>query len=473
MAAFKAALLFIVFCALNCANGQHNCLATCRTVCDGQVPDGPSNLSRGKKGPKGEKGNTGMPGQKGETNKHVVSKHASKLERLETTVGRQSALIEENSLLIENHQRIVDQQSLLIEKQSLLLRKSSLAVENQSLIIKHQSDALKENSALIDELSSCEVAPIENSSNNVTSMSRPTNSSSALLRHNKTTLLRHGDAVEYQCEAGYIPTGAAVRRCQRGKLDPYFSIEPFSCVEICSQTPCEKNGKCISNLDVEDYYTCLCDLPFFGKNCEKEHCKDTEPCLNGGSCQSIAGGTGYKCTCLPKFYGDNCQFEYCKDTNPCLNGGTCTTNDELYECTCVYGYGGPNCEIDNCFRFEIPSSTVDYYDAKNICINLGGEIVSRLLGNDGLNYHSEIWRVVNSVNYSFWIGIVDGESEGTWKFTNGEPATNIIFSWSHGEPNNNGNQDCAYFLRRSRNLDDVRCTVHTCSVLCQLPNNRC
>ena len=40
-------------------------------------------------------------------------------------------------------------------------------------------------------------------------------------------------------------------------------------LEICSQTPCENNGKCISNLDVEDYYTCLCDLPFFGKNCEK------------------------------------------------------------------------------------------------------------------------------------------------------------------------------------------------------------
>ena len=154
MAAFKAAFIFIVFCALNCVNGQHNCLATCRTVCDDQVTDGPTNLSRGKKGPKGEKGNTGMPGQKGETNKHVVSKHASKLERLETIVGRQSALIEENSLLVENHQRIIDQQSLLIEKQSLLLRKSSLAVENQSLIIKHQSDVLKENSALIDELSS-------------------------------------------------------------------------------------------------------------------------------------------------------------------------------------------------------------------------------------------------------------------------------------------------------------------------------
>ena len=50
-------------------------------------------------------------------------------------------------------------------------------------------------------------------------------------------------------------------------------------------------------------------------------------------------------------------LEYCKDTNPCLNGGTCTTNDELYECTCVYGYGGPNCEIGLNFLFILKTKT--------------------------------------------------------------------------------------------------------------------
>ena len=43
----------------------------------------------------------------------------------------------------------------------------------------------------------------------------------------------------------------------------------FRFSEVCSQMPCENNGKCKPNLDVEDYYTCLCDLPFFGKSCEK------------------------------------------------------------------------------------------------------------------------------------------------------------------------------------------------------------
>ena len=43
---------------------------------------------------------------------------------------------------------------------------------------------------------------------------------------------------------------------------------------------------------------------------------------------------------------------------------------------------------DICFRFEIASySGRSYQSAKSHCTNIGGEIVSRLLGNDGVNYH--------------------------------------------------------------------------------------
>ena len=145
MAAFETVLVFFFIFAFNCASGQQNCLATCRTVCDDQVPLGP--VSRGKKGPKGEKGNTGLPGQKGETNRHAALKLAGKVKRIE-------ALVEENSLLVGNQRKIIDQQSLLIETQSSLLRDNSLTVENLSLVVKQQSELLKENSALIDQLSS-------------------------------------------------------------------------------------------------------------------------------------------------------------------------------------------------------------------------------------------------------------------------------------------------------------------------------
>merc|ERR1719489_647891 len=138
--------------------------------------------------------------------------------------------------------------------------------------------------------------------------------------------------------------------------------------------------------------------PTLVKIVKKKHCIDDEPCLNNGECNPTEDGTGYKCTCLPKFYGEQCQYEYCKDVNPCLNNGICTTTDDGYECTCKYGYGGVNCEQDTCFRFEIVSLSTNYYNAKNQCTNRGGEIVSRLLGSDGVNYHSEIRRVTNYYN---------------------------------------------------------------------------
>ena len=51
------------------------------------------------------------------------------------------------------------------------------------------------------------------------------------LRHNDTSsvLLRHGDVIEYKCEAGFVPEGVATRYCTRAKIYPSFSDEPFRC----------------------------------------------------------------------------------------------------------------------------------------------------------------------------------------------------------------------------------------------------
>merc|ERR1719489_432913 len=189
--------------------------------------------------------------------------------------------------------------------------------------------------------------------------------------------------------------------------------------------------------------------PTLVKIVKKKHCIDDEPCLNNGECNPTEDGTGYKCTCLPKFYGDRCENEYCRDVNPCLNDGVCTTTDKEYACRCEYGYGGVHCEIDVCYRFEIARFPGDnYYLAKSRCASIGGEIVSRLLGNDGVNYHSDIRRVVSSDGHELWVGISDQESEGSYRFTNGQPATNLMFSWGVGEPNDHGgNEDCVYFSR--------------------------
>jgi len=434
-----AAVLLILLISFKFVPSQQNSFGQCKVVgkvvCDENPsnPAGPSPLSRGKRGPRGEKGDVGSPGRKGESNKHVISKHAKKIELFETKFQQQSELIEKQSEIIKNN----------------------------SIFIQNQSEIIEKNSVLIDELSRCEIAPLENAE---------------VLRHNDSSaiLLRHNQAVEYQCKAGYIPQGLSVRKCVRGKIQPPILQQPFVCNEVCSLIPCKNNGTCNRNLNNERFYNCSCLEPYFGYNCEKKYCKDVNPCSNGGVCNSTTGGTGYKCSCLPKYYGDLCQYEYCKDSNPCLNDGICTTTDKEYKCDCKYGCGGINCEIDVCYRFQITSYWRNYHDSKSYCNNRGGEIVSRLLGSDGLNYHSEIWRVINSQDHSdIWVGLTDYDSEGTWTYTSGERATNLMFSWVSGQPDNwNGNEDCVIFSKSLSGLIDIGCHINR-RIVCQFPNGRC
>ena len=71
--------------------------------------------------------------------------------------------------------------------------------------------------------------------------------------------------------------------------------------------------------------------------------------------------------------------------------------------------------------------------------------------------------------------MTDEYSEGTWLFTNSQSATSVIFGWARGEPNNLGNQDCAFWDKGGRGLDDHYCykSVNVRRVLCQIPNGRC
>jgi len=490
---FVIARVLLLINSLDFVLSQQNNLSQCRIVCDEEptVPDrvGPSSiLSRGKMGQKGEKGDVGSPGQKGESNKHVISKLAKKFEILENKVQEQSEVIAKLSEMLQNS--------------SVLMKKRSEITEINSDLIKNLSETLISKSELIEDLSKCETEQIENASSNITGKNE-----------NSTTLLRHNEVVEYKCNDGYFSKSLPIRKCSRGKVLPSFQTQPFTCIDVCSQTPCKNNGTCNLDANEEIFYKCFCQAPYYGDNCEKKHCIDDDPCLNNGECNPTEDGIGYNCTCLPKYYGEECQYEYCKDSNPCSNGGecistkdsnsykcscapkyygdlceyeycqdsnpclndgVCSTTDRDYSCQCKYGYGGVNCEIDDCFRFEVHTTSSSFHGSKRYCNSIGGEIVSRLLGNDGLNYHSKIRKVVSSQRSHFWVGVNDEAYEGSWKFEDGQPATNLMFSWGSGQPDNSYNEDCVYFNYNWNGLNDISCgSPHVRKVLCQLPTGYC
>ena len=118
---------------------QQNSLSQCRIVCDEEqtAPDrvgASSVLSRGKMGQKGEKGDVGSPGQKGESNKHVISKYAKKVEILKVTVQHQFEVIKNVSELLQSKSDLIEKQSRIIEHNSILIEKLNESLQQKSVV---------------------------------------------------------------------------------------------------------------------------------------------------------------------------------------------------------------------------------------------------------------------------------------------------------------------------------------------------
>ena len=84
------------------------------------------------------------------------------------------------------------------------------------------------------------------------------------------------------------------------------------------------------------------------------------------------------------------------------------------------------------------TNSVTWENARAACTMWGGDLAS------AADYHEnyEIADIAYAVwNNYWWIGFNDIEEEGTWVWSDGNPAT--FTSWYHGEPNDSGGEDCA------------------------------
>ncbi|XP_033643448.1 protocadherin-like wing polarity protein stan [Asterias rubens] len=131
--------------------------------------------------------------------------------------------------------------------------------------------------------------------------------------------------------------------------------------------------------------SCECPNIYSINNCSEfvNYC-ESQPCLNGGTCEATDGG--YSCLCPTHFAGDDCQVDfsegYCFE-DACKHGGQCLNLTEGgFVCQCMPGYDGPQCEMTSRF---FPSGSYMTFPSlhqrsmMSISLNFSTEVTDGLL----------------------------------------------------------------------------------------------
>ncbi|KAJ0009034.1 hypothetical protein NQD34_016449 [Periophthalmus magnuspinnatus] len=141
----------------------------------------------------------------------------------------------------------------------------------------------------------------------------------------------------------------------------------------------------------------------------------------------------------------------------------------------------PGWNLINSICYYIPFSDDisrrTWEQSRDYCKNFGADLIQINSREKQLAIHALITTYHNpSLQYSasgFWIGARDVEEEGTWKWLDGTQLTEGF--WNFGEPNNQGNEDCAAVypsLRKNpfKSWNDAPCT-HVLKWICEKVQN--
>jgi len=112
---------------------------------------------------------------------------------------------------------------------------------------------------------------------------------------------------------------------------------------------------------------------------------------------------------------------------------------------------------NRCYKYIATHFT--WADAELHCVSEGANLVSVHSKGEDHFVKSLIKNYDPTEGYT-WIGLSDTQKEGSWMWSDGCAAK--FFSWSSGEPNNAGNEDCGHFNYHKWN--DFPCSTTISSV---------
>ncbi|KAL7379591.1 hypothetical protein ABVT39_001967 [Epinephelus coioides] len=114
------------------------------------------------------------------------------------------------------------------------------------------------------------------------------------------------------------------------------------------------------------------------------------------------------------------------------------------------------------FPFSEDISRRPWQEARNFCTKQGGNLAvidsreKHLAVTNLINNYHDVTRPISQTG--FWIGLRDVQEEGNWRWLDGTRLAQGY--WNDGEPNNQGNEDCAAAYPRSnpfKSWNDAPC----------------
>ena len=146
-------------------------------------------------------------------------------------------------------------------------------------------------------------------------------------------------------------TGASITASAIVLCAPFFigsSCQFFNYCEFNAVT-CSNRETCVNEMDS---FTCNCNHPYFGANCEYQNFCFNRNCNERGMC-TYNGFDSYTCVCNVGYTGADCEVdidECLLMETVCSGHGNCSQGIATFTCSCDPGYTGQRCEtdIDDC-----------------------------------------------------------------------------------------------------------------------------